>query len=129
MWLDAKRENANVESNLNGQRPLNVPTYILRGVAEYRSASVVGLRSSLRLSHEGERNVTENGDIKIPAWTTVDANTHYDTRLNNVTSSWTLAIQNLANSRYWRESPRQYGQYFLYPGAPRTLRATVVFHL
>nr|WP_315261738.1 TonB-dependent siderophore receptor [uncultured Limnohabitans sp.] len=129
MWLDAKRENASVENHLNGQRPLNVPTYILRSVAEYRSARVVGLRSSLRLSREGERNVTENGSIKIPAWTTVDANTHYDTKFNNLASSWTLAIQNLANTRYWRESPRQYGQYFLYPGAPRTLRATVVFHL
>lgn len=129
MWLDAKREHASVENHLNGQRPLNVPSYILRGVAEYRSARVVGLRSSLRLSREGERNVTENGGIQIPAWTTVDANTHYDTKFNNLASSWTLAIQNLANARYWRESPRQYGQYFLYPGAPRTLRATVVFHL
>ena len=129
MWLDAKRENAMIQTELNGQRPINVPKYILRGMSEYRSTSIVGLRSALRVSHEGKRNVTENGDIQLPAWTTFDATTHYDTKINHVVTSWTLAINNLANKHYWRESPRQYGQYFLYPGAPRTLRASVVFHL
>lgn len=129
MWLDAKRENATIQTDLNGQRPINVPDYILRGMTEYRFSGVTGLRAGLRVSHEGKRNVTENGDIRLPAWTTFDATTHYDTKVSNVASSWTLAINNLANKQYWRESPRQYGQYFLYPGAPRTLRATVVFHL
>ena len=129
MWLDAKRENATVQSNLNGQRPINVPQYILRGSAEYKFSSVAGLRSGVRVSREGERNVTENGDIKLPAWTTLDATTHYDTLQNGVASTWTLAINNLADNHYWRESPKQYGQYFLYPGAPRTIRATVQFHL
>jgi iron complex outermembrane receptor protein len=129
MWLNAKREHATVEANLNGQRPINVPEYILRGTLQYRYASVVGLRSGLRLSREGQRNVTEYGDIQLPAWTTLDATTHYDTKVSSVASSWSLAINNLANKHYWRESPHQYGQYFLYPGAPRTVRATVVFHL
>lgn len=128
-WIDAQRQNATIDPSVNGQRPINVPRYILRGMAEYRYASVVGLRSGLRISHEAERNVTENGDIMLPAWTTLDATTHYDTKVNNVASTWTLAINNLANKHYWRESPKQYGQYFLYPGAPRTIRAAVHFHL
>ena len=131
MWLNAKRENATVESALNGQRPINVPQYILRGTAEYRFASMPGLRSGLRLSREGERQATNqaDGDLKLPAWTTVDATTHYDTKVNHAAATWTLAIHNIANKHYWRESPKQYGQYFLYPGAPRTVRATVQFHL
>jgi iron complex outermembrane receptor protein len=129
MWLDAKRENATIQTELNGQHPINVPQYILRGMTEYRYTNIVGLRSGLRVSHEGKRNVTEHGDIQLPAWTTLDATTHYDTKFNDMASSWTLAINNLVNKQYWRESPRQYGQYFLYPGAPRTIRATVVFHL
>ena len=129
MWLDAKREDATVQASLNGQRPINVPKYILRGMTEYRYATLPGLRTGVRLSREGERNVTETGDIMLPAWTTLDATTHYDTKINSTASSWTLAINNLTNKHYWRESPRQYGQYFLYPGAPRTVRATVVFHL
>jgi iron complex outermembrane receptor protein len=129
MRLDAKRENATVQTDLNGQHPINVPKYILRGMAQYQHPDITGLRSGLRISREGERNVTEHGEIVLPAWTTLDATTHYDTTINNVASSWTLALNNLANKHYWRESPKQYGQYFLYPGAPRTIRATVQFRL
>lgn len=129
MWLDAQRHGATVQSELNGQRPINVPSYILRGMGEYKHAGLPGLRTSLRVSREGERHVTENGDIVLPAWTTLDATAHYDTRLNSVASTWTLSIQNLIDKHYWRESPKQYGQYFLYPGAPRTIRATVQLHL
>ena len=129
MWLDAKRENATVQSNLNGQSPINVPSFIMRGRLEYHFASISGLRSGLQLSHEGERNVTETGDIKLPAWSTIDASTHYDTKVDHLASSWSLVINNVANKHYWRESPYQYNQYFLSPGAPRTVRATVVFHL
>jgi iron complex outermembrane receptor protein len=129
MWLDAQRENATAQTELNGQRPINIPRYILRGMTEYRYAGLVGLRSGLRISREGERNVTESGDITLPAWTTVDASTHYDAKIDHVAATWTLAIQNVTNKHYWRESPKSYGQYFLYPGAPRTLRATVQFHL
>jgi iron complex outermembrane recepter protein len=128
-WIDAQRENATIDPSVNGQRPINVPKYILRGMVEYRYSTVVGLRSGLRISHEAERNVTENGDIMLPAWTTLDATTHYDTKIDNTASTWTLAINNLTDKRYWRESPKQYGQYFLYPGAPRTVRAAVQFHL
>ena len=129
MWLHAERENATVQANLNGQRPINVPHTVVRGMAQYRFVGMPGLRSGLRISHEGQRNVTENGDIMLPAWTTLDATTHYDTRIHQTPSTWTLAMNNLTNKHYWRESPRQYGQYFLNPGAPRTLRLTVVFHL
>jgi iron complex outermembrane receptor protein len=128
-WIDAKRQNSSIDPAINGQRPINVPSYMLRATAQYRFTTVPSLRTSLRLSREGERNVTEYGDIKLPAWTTLDATAHYDTKVNNVASTWTLGINNLANKQYWRESPIQYGHYYLYPGAPRTLRASVQFRL
>ena len=128
-WIDAKRENSSLTPDLNGQRPVNVPSYILRGKAEYRYTSVPGLRTGVRLSHEGARNVTGTGDIQLPAWTTLDATAHYDTKINNIASTWTLGINNVANKQYWRESPVQDGHYYLYPGAPRTLRASVQFRL
>jgi iron complex outermembrane receptor protein len=128
-WIDAKRQNSTVNTDINGQRPINVPTYILRGIAEYRYKNVPGLRTNLRVAREGERNVTEYGEIKLPAWTTWGTSTHYETRVNQIASTWTLAIENLTDKRYWRESPMQYGHYYLYPGAPRTLRATVQFRM
>lgn len=128
-WLHAKITNVNETSGVVGATPLNVPKFVLRGMAEYRYTSVPGLRTGMRMSHEGQRNVTETGDIKLPAWTTFDASTHYDTKVNNIASTWTLSIDNLEDKRYWRESPKQFGHYYLYPGAPRTFRATVQFRM
>jgi iron complex outermembrane recepter protein len=108
-----------------GTRPLNVPKYTLRALAEYRFANVPGLRTSLRVSHEGERRVLEDGSINLPGWTTTDLAAHYDTRIDGTRTQWTLAIDNVADRHYWRESPKQFGHYYLYPGAPRTLRLAV----
>lgn len=128
-WLHARRENVTSDPSLNGQRPINVPNYLVRGLAEYRFASIAGLRTGLRVSHEGERHVMEHGEIVLPAWTTLDLISHYDTRSDRHATTWTWAIQNLNNKQYWRESPKQYGQYFLNPGAPRTIRASVQWRL
>ena len=128
-WLNTKISGVQQSPDTVGTTPLNVPKFVLRGMAEYRYSSLPGLRTGLRVSHEGQRNVTEDGAIQLPAWTTFDATAHYDTKVNNVASTWTLGIDNLADKRYWRESPKQFGHYYLYPGAPRTIRATVQFRL
>ena len=124
-WTDAKRQHAEINPSVNGQRALNVPRMSLRALAQYRFSEIPGLRSSLRLNHEGKRRVTEDGSINLPNWTTLDFATHYDTRIQGTRTQWTLAIDNLADRRYWRESPKQYGHYYLYPGAPRTIRLAV----
>ena len=128
-WLHAKITDVQQSPDTVGATPLNVPKFVLRGMAEYRYASVPGLRTGLRISHEGQRHVTEDGSVMLPSWTTLDASAHYDTKFNNIASTWTLAIDNLGDKRYWRESPKQFGHYYLYPGAPRTIRATVQFRL
>ena len=125
VWIDAKRQNAAIDPSVNGQTALNVPRMTLRGLVEYRWAEVPGLRTSLRVSHEGERRVLEDGSLNLPSWTTADLAAHYDTRINGTRTQWTLAIDNLADRHYWRESPKQFGHYYLYPGAPRTLRLAV----
>lgn len=124
-WLQARISDATINTALNGQTPVNVPKYTLRAMAQYRFTDIPGLRSSLRLNHEGSRRVTEDGSIQLPNWTTVDLATHYDTRIQGTRTEWTLAIDNLADRRYWRESPKQFGHYYLYPGAPRTVRVGV----
>ncbi|PIT80013.1 TonB-dependent siderophore receptor [Limnohabitans sp. 15K] len=124
-WLDARLSGALLNTALNGSKPLNVPALTLRALAQYRFADVPGLRTSLRLSHEGARRVTEDGSINLPSWTTLDFAAHYDTRISGTRTQWTLAVDNLTDRHYWRESPKQFGHYYLYPGAPRTLRLGV----
>ena len=126
-WLDAKRADAVIDPGQNGQRPLNVPSMVLRAAAEYRWTQVPGLRTTVRLSHEGQRDLMEGGAMTLPAWTTADFAAHYSTKVAGKSTDWSLALENATNRAYWRESPKQYGHYYLYAGAPRNLRLTVRF--
>ncbi|MBT2334593.1 TonB-dependent siderophore receptor [Variovorax paradoxus] len=120
--IDAKRRGSTANPTLNGQSPTNVPKEVLRAQAAYRVASVPGLEIAGQLSYEGRRNVLPDGSVTLPSWTRVDAVLRYDTKLRGVNTSWTLAIDNLFDRRYWKESPYQFGHVYLFPGAPRTLR-------
>jgi iron complex outermembrane receptor protein len=124
-WIDAERTGSESTPEANGQRPLNVPRQVLRAQAAYRIAAVPGLEAQAQLSHEGRRNVLPDGSITLPAWTRFDAALRYDTKLGGVATSWTLGIENVADKRYWKESPYQFGHVYLFPGAPRTLRLAV----
>lgn len=121
-WLDARISDMSLNTALNGSKPLNVPAFTLRALAQYRFTDIPGLRTSLRLNHEGSRRVTEDGSIDLPSWTTLDFAAHYDTRIHDTRTQWTLAIDNVTDRHYWREAPKQFGHYYLYPGAPRTFR-------
>ena len=124
-WLNAKRLEAVIDPTQNGQRPLNVPSLVVRAAAEYRWSQVPGLRTAMRLSHEGQRDILEGGSMTLPAWTTVDLTAHYSTKVAGQDTDWTLALENASNRLYWRESPKQFGHYYLYAGSPRNLRLTV----
>jgi len=124
-WLNAERSESVINAAQNGQRPLNVPSLVVRAAAEYRFTQVPGLRTTLRLSHEGQRDLMEGGSMTLPAWTTADLAAHYSTKVSGQNIDWTLALDNATNRSYWRESPKQFGHYYLYAGAPRNLRLAV----
>lgn len=120
--IDAKRRGSTANPALNGESPTNVPKEVLRAQAAYRVASVPGLEVAGQLSYEGRRNVLPDGSVTLPSWTRVDAVLRYDTKVRGVNTSWTLAVDNLFDRRYWKESPYQFSHVYLFPGAPRTLR-------
>ena len=127
--LDARREGSIAQPDINGQRPTNVPKNVARAQVAYRVAAVPGLELQGAMSYEGRRNVLQDGSVELPSWTRFDAALRYDTRLNGVATTWTLGVENLADRRYWKESPYQFGHVYLFPGAPRTLRLAVTVAL
>ncbi|KQW57081.1 TonB-dependent siderophore receptor [Variovorax sp. Root411] len=123
--IDARRRGSTANPALNGESPTNVPKEVLRAQAAYRVASVPGLEVAGQLSYEGRRNVLPDGSVTLPSWTRVDAVLRYDAKVRGVNTSWTLAVDNLFDRRYWKESPYQFSHVYLFPGAPRTLRLGV----
>ncbi len=121
MWLSAQRRNGTIDPTLNGQRPTNVPDFVLRAGASYAVSQVPGLSLNARLSHEGRRSVLPDGSLTLPSWTRVDAGLAYQTKIGTQTSTWRLGISNLLNRRYFQESPYQYSHVYLFAAAPRTV--------
>ncbi|MES2186821.1 MAG: TonB-dependent siderophore receptor [Pseudomonadota bacterium] len=120
--IDAKRRGSSMQPALNGQRPTNVPDNVIRAQAGWRVPGIAGLELLGSLSHEGRRAVLPDDSINLPGWTRIDAGLRYNQKLDGTPVQWTLNIDNVANRRYWKESPSQYGHVYLYQGAPRAVR-------
>ena len=127
--LNAVVQDATVNMQLNGQRPTNVPRYIVRANAGYRFASLPGLSANAHVSHEAARNVLPDGSIQLPAWTRVDASLSYSAKLAGAQTTWSLGIDNLLNKQFFKESPTQFGHVYLFPQQPRTLRLSLTASL
>jgi iron complex outermembrane receptor protein len=120
--IHARRSGSVIDPTVNGQRPTNVPDHIVRLGAAYRVAAMPGLSLHGHLSHEGSRSVVPDGSITLPAWTRVDTAARLDTRIAGHKANWQLSVDNLANLRFFQESPYQYSHVYLFPAAPRTVR-------
>lgn len=120
--LDAKRHGSTEQPELNGTRPTNVPRLVARARAAYAIGAVPGLWLDGALVHEGRRSVLADRSIELPSWTRLDAGLRYATKLQGVATHWTLAVENLTDRRYYKESPTQYGHVYLFTGTPRTVR-------
>lgn len=127
--LRARRTGSVVEPSVNGQRPTNVPTHVLRAHATWNVPQVAGLQWQTRWQREGERAVLPDNSITLPAWNRLDTALRYATRLSGHAATWALGIDNLLNRRYWQESPYQFGHVYLFPAAARTVRASLQVQL
>lgn len=124
--LRARREGS-ANASLNGLVPPNVPQTTLK--AQLRQDLLPGLQAQFGLQYEGRRYATPDNSVPVPAWTVADAGLRYTQGVGNQTWIWRAAVDNLTNRRAWRESPWQFEHSYLYPLAPRTLRASLEVRL
>ncbi len=125
--LNAKQQSATINTALNGLKPANVPSHILRLNAAYRIAPQWLLGA--HLSHEGRRAILPDNSLMLPAWARLDASLRWDTQTQGMKTTWQLAINNLLDKHFFQESPHQFGHSYLFPAAPRTLRLSASFAL
>lgn len=123
MLLDAENRGSTVNAANNGLKPMNVPSHTLRAEAGWRV--LPGVELDARLVREGRRAVLADNSIMLPAWNRVDAGVTWTTKAGGTELKLRAAVDNVADKRYWRESPFQFGHAYLYPGAPRTFRVSL----
>jgi iron complex outermembrane receptor protein len=124
MALRARRDGA-ADASLNGLRPVNVPATSLKLQGVYNVRAVPGLALLGFVIHEGERMVLANNQIATPGWTRLDLGARWTHKSAGRTLVWRAGLDNVTNTRAWKEAPLQYGHVYLYPLAPRTLRLSL----
>ncbi len=125
MALDAKYSLA-VDQALVGQRVTNLPRLKASLFADYKLAALPGLSLNCLAIFENGKTVTTDGSVELPSAWQLDAGLSYQQRMAGKTTLWRFNMENLTNRTYWREAPTaSWGGVYLFPAAPRTLRASV----
>jgi iron complex outermembrane receptor protein len=122
LLLHARRDGS-ANAALNGLPPTNVPAASLRLQAGYELCAGAELQAAL--SHEASRSVLPDDSAHIPAWTRLDIGAKLQHQLAGTALTWRAGIDNLIDTRAWKESPYQFGHAYLFPMAPRTLRLSL----
>ena len=116
--VQAQRTDSALSPTLNGLRPSNVPRWIARVNGELLVSAVPGLALQAHVSHEANRAVLADNRLILPAWTRLDVAARYSAAYG----VWSLGVNNALNTRYFKESPTQYGHVYLFTGEGRALR-------
>jgi iron complex outermembrane recepter protein len=123
-WLRARRQGSQ-QAALNGLKPTNVPALTLKAQVEYDVAAFVGLKLNASVVRESSRIVLPDNSAAIPGYTRIDAAMRYATKASGVAWTWRAGVDNLLDSRAWKESPYQFGHAYLFPLPPRTYRVSL----
>lgn len=123
--LEAKLDRS-LDPALTGKRATNVPKNTFALQADWRPAAVSGLALSNRLFRSGERAITADNRVTLPAWTQWDAWLTLPATVGGTAVVWRAAVENVTDRRFWREAPTQYwGGIYLFPAQPRTFSVGV----
>jgi iron complex outermembrane receptor protein len=120
LWLHARREGS-AQPGVSGLRPTNVPDRSVKAQVAYNVAALPGLALLGFVSNEGQRMVLPDNSVQTPGWTRWDLAARYTQKVDTTTIVWRAGIDNVADTRAWKESPYQFGHAYLYPLQPRTL--------
>jgi len=102
-----------------------VPDYAIKMGHSYRVSAVPGLTLTGDIVHEGPRSVDAANDVRIPAWTRLDAGASLAHNCGQHAVTWRVGITNLLDTRAWVESPTQFDHIYLFPMSERAFNVSM----
>jgi iron complex outermembrane receptor protein len=114
----------------DGSRPPNVPSRTVKAMLARDVAALPGLTLQAWLVAEGNRTLLpQPASPMVGGWGRLDLAARHVQRMGNVTLTWRVGLDNVADRRAWKESPFQFGHAWVYPLAPRAWRASLQVQL
>ena len=108
-----------------GHPLINVPDTRASVHADYQLpfAPALGVTGGWRYSSSNV--ATADGRVRAPGYSVFDAGLRLRHEVGGHALDWNLSVDNLFNRFYWRDTGSSYGDYYLFPGAPRQARLSV----
>jgi len=100
-----------------GNRVAAAPRYVVAMQTSYDIAAVPGLSVGVDGKYIGRSNLKSNGTLPVPSYFVFNAGANYHTRVASYPVTLRLAVDNIANKRYWYAQ----GEDGLLIGTPRTV--------
>ncbi len=126
--LQARARNTGTPS-FEGHALVNVPGRRASLHADYQLPTLPGLALTGGLRYASSNVATADGRVRAPGYSVVDAGLRFRHQLRDHSVNWNLSVDNVFNRFYWRDTGSSYGDYYLFPGAPRQARLSVTIAL
>jgi len=127
MYLRATQTGVTSDTSQNGAQAIGIPNWRATAhldylIPEYEKLSVQG-----SWTYSSSKPVDLQNSLRAPGYHRFDAGAKYVEKIGNSQATFRLNIENVFNTFYWRDVSQSFGANFLYPGAPRIIRATATF--
>ena len=114
MVLDTSYERG---SSYQGNRVAGAPDFVAATQLSWDVAQLPGLKLSADAKYTGATMLNASNGLKLPGYALANVGASYTTRIGGYATTWRVAVNNLADKRYWEF---QYENY-IKPGDPRTV--------
>ncbi len=88
---------------------------------------VPGLGVLVGWSYTGRKSATRDDTVSVDGYNLFSAGLRYTPRREQSRFTFRVIADNLTNKRYWKDTGASYGDTFLHPGAPLTVRSSTQF--
>jgi iron complex outermembrane receptor protein len=104
----------------------NVPNFKSITWLEYALPVVAGLKLNGEWQHAGSKAFDPSNRVTVPGYDVFGLGASYPLRAGATKVTLRARVDNVFNKFYWRDVTQDLGGY-LFPGAPRTFRASAQF--
>ncbi len=105
-----------------GHQTINVPTFRASVYADYALPWVNGLAVLGGVQYSAKKYANRTGNVQVGDYAVVNLGGRYTTRFDGHETVFRLSVDNLFDTRYWRDAGEYMGDDYLFQGAPLTAR-------
>ncbi|WP_460150691.1 TonB-dependent siderophore receptor [Pseudomonas sp. S3_A03] len=105
-----------------GHQAINVPKLRASVYADYALPWVNGLAVLGGVQYSAKKYANRSGNVQVGDYAVVNVGSRYTTQVDGYETVFRLSVDNLFDTRYWRDAGEYMGDDYLFQGAPLTAR-------